>query len=300
MILPLSGSFKRYGEKIRAAIYSGLTCEANLILEDEACDPNTSQTALAKLLTIDQVKLLIGPFCGSPQLVVAQSIKNKNVLSILASSAPETVAGESKGRMFSMQHSIESEAKFMAGELNKRGIKSVVSIYLDNFFSRSHEAAFQKEFKGQILETMAYTAEDLSQIKSIALRIKKIAPEALYVPDAFPLMNGLVKELQVVGLGHLKLYSPYSAEAEDVKDALGKYGSQLVYSYPKIEGEALSNYAKMAAEAACLIISSCPKEDLNCRLDALKKNYTFDQHGALPASFILKTIKENRFVELSS
>ena len=300
VILPLSGSFKRYGERIQAALTEGIDCNAKLIFEDESCDPNKAMTAYKKLSSVDGINLFIGPYCGSPQLVIAQQIKTREQLAMLASSAPTEVYTASAQKMFSTQHSIESEASYMAQYLNKLGVKSVASIYLDNYFSRTHENAFKKAFKGTILKTFAYTGEDLSQIKSLVLSIKGLKPEALYVPDAFPLMNGLTRELEAAGLNQIKIYSPYSVEMSDVLNAVGKAGERIFYTYPQINEEALHYYSKIAASQVCNGIKNCPAGDISCIKAKWLSDALFDKTGSIPAEFIIKTMTATGFVEVKS
>ncbi len=298
VILPMSGEFARYGDKIRAGLESGALKDFSLIYEDEGCDPKKAVTAYKKLSAIDNTKVLLGPWCGSPQVVVATQIANSDQVAIVGSSTPARVFELSKGKMFSTQHSIEQESILNAQEVYKRGGRKVVILFLENDFSRAHEAAFRKEFKGEVLETLTYNSPDASAMRSLALKIKQLAPDALYIPDAFPLMHGILREVGSLGLT-IPSYSVYSAQSDDVLSAVGKFGEGLIYSYPKIDGEALNYFPKLAAEVTAAGLNACPTVNAECFIKAIKGKYQFDESGVLRGDIGHKTISSGKFINLN-
>ncbi len=292
VILPMSGDFARYGDKIRQGLESEqLPPGIRLVYEDEGCHPKTATTAYKKLNAADGINIFLGPWCGSPQTVVASLMKRNNAISILGSSAPRRVFELSGGKMFSVQHSIEEESKFNAENAYKIGVRKVVIIFLENDFSRAHEAAFRENFKGQGLETLTYSSPDASALKPLVTRIKQLGPDTLYVPDAFPLMHGLMKELAAIALNNLRVFSVYSAQSDDVLSAIGPVGDGLIFSYPKIDSEALLYYPKLAMQVLTFGLNACPTRDPNCISNAIKAQYKFDEYGVLPGELALKIVK---------
>lgn len=300
VILPLSGAFGRYGQKIRSALQDSQPATLKYIFEDEQCNPLKAVNAYKKLSEFDNVKVFIGPWCGSPQIVVASQLKGKDKIAILPSSAPGRVYSLSESAMFSSQHTIEKESAFLAKEMNRLGYKKVAIVFLENDFSRAHEGSFRKEFKGEVVDTYAYTSEDISQLKSIALRAKQINIDAVYAPDAWPLMGGLMKELAQIGLNNLPVFSVYSAQGEDVLKVVGAQGENLFFSYPDIgDRDALDYFPKKASEMLIAAIDSC-REDIECLKNYIKTNYSLDENGAVNSNFILKTISDGTFVPLKN
>jgi len=230
--------------------------------------------------------------------VVAPLLKAKKQLAILGSSAPRNVFELSGGRMFSTQHSIEQESTFLAQKLSDAGLKRVAIVFLENQFSRAHEKAFRDHFRGDVAETLAYGGSDLSELKLTALRVRRLDVEALFVPDAFPLMQGLMKELAGQGLRNLKVYSVYSAQSEDVLKAMGPEGEGLIYSYPAIgSADALDYFPALAARIMKRVVAECGN-DPECGLRLLRKEYKFDQYGVLEGELLLKTVSNGAFQEL--
>jgi ABC-type branched-subunit amino acid transport system substrate-binding protein len=200
--------------------------------------------------------------------------------------------------MFSTQHSIEAESSYLGSKLNERGVSSVVIIFKENSFSRAHEAAFRSSFKGKIFATHAYTSDDISDLKSIALKVKQLKPDALYVPDAFPLMAGLMKELKAIGV-QKKIYSVYSSQSDDVLKVLGADGEGMIYSYPDIgDQEALNYFPTLAAKILVDATTICGN-NVQCVHDTIMKQNSFDAHGVLTGKLTLKTIRNGKYVLLN-
>ena len=296
VILPLTGAFARYGAHIQSVVSHFSTDKIDFVYEDEGCDPKISVTAFKKLSDFDGIKYFLGPWCGSPQSAVAPLLKAHKQLAMLGSSAPISVYGLSDKRMFSTQPSIEEESTFLGKEVSKSGAKSVAIIFYENQFSRAHEAAFRNTYTGKIFETFAYSSDNISDLKSIALKIKQLKPEALYVPDAFPLMAGFVRELHAIGVKDIPIYSVYSAQSDDVLRALGKDGEGLLYSYPDIgEEDALNRFPNLAVQYLVDAVAKCG-EDVECARGYLLSTKKFDENGVLSGGMVLKTIRGGKFV----
>lgn len=295
VILPLSGDFARYGAIVRKGIESIPQGNIEYIYEDEGCNAAKAITAFKKLSSTQGINYFLGPCCGSPQTAVAPLIKAGRQLAMMGGAAPREVFAASGGRMFSTQHSLEQESAFNAAEAYRLGARKVVLVFFENDFSRTHEKAFRSHFKGQVLETLAYSSNDVSTLKAVALRIKKLNPDSLYVPDALPLMQGLLKELHTIGIGDKKVFSVYSAQSNDVLKAIGQYGEGLIYSYPDIGAkDALQHFPRLAAKILAEAVTGC-KESVDCAISNLHSKYKFDQYGVLEGQLKLKTVKGGSF-----
>jgi branched-chain amino acid transport system substrate-binding protein len=296
VILPMTGDFARYGQTIRQGLESAKLSAVKYVYEDEGCNPRAAVSAFRKLHSFDKAKVFVGPWCGSPQIAVASLLAKIDGLAVLVSSAPERVYQLSSGRMFSVQPSIERESTYNAKEAYRLGARKVVIVFLENDFSRAHEEAFRGSFQGDVLDTLVYSTADGSALRSIATRIKQLAPDTLYIPDAFPLMHGFIKHLNSVGVSAPRLMSVYSAQSDDVLKAVGASGEGLIYSYPDIPDEALHHYPRMAAQVLDQALQQCPNVDIACMKKAIREKYSFDEHGVLPGNVRLKTIRDGKFV----
>lgn len=296
VIVPLTGDFAKYGNKIAKGLNASKSKNLEYIFEDEACKPKAAITAYLKLSSLNSIKYFLGPWCGSPQTAVAPMLKTKKQIAILVSSAPRAVFKLSGGRMFSTQHSIEEESIFNAKKAYEMGARKTVIIFFENDFSRAHEKAFRKEFKGSVLKTLTYQSFDGVALRSLALQVKRLAPDTIYVPDAFPLMHGLLRILHEINFRDVKIFSVYSAESSDVLEVSKGYNRNLYYSYPLIEGKnALEHFPPMAAKIMNKVIDKCGSTNTDCGIKYLKENFPFDSSGVLSGKIGLKKIVNNKF-----
>jgi hypothetical protein len=68
VILPMTGDFARYGEKIRVGLESGKPPNVRYVYEDEGCEPRKAVSSYQKLSAVDGIRVFLGSWCGSPQL----------------------------------------------------------------------------------------------------------------------------------------------------------------------------------------------------------------------------------------
>lgn len=300
-IVPLSGEFARYGDVVRRGIESGTTGDIELLFEDEACLPARTISAYKKLTAVDGVTIFLGPMCGSPQMVLAPLIGAAKHVALLGSAAPEIVHERSGRRMFSVQHSIEQESRYNAEHAYKRGRRKAVIVFAEADYGRAHERAFREAFQGEVIETFAVEEFDSATTRSIALRIRTLAPDLIYIPDASPMLQGFLKGARELGVRDVEILSVYSTQSDDVLNAVGESGEGLLYSYPDIEGdeEALHYFPRRASEILSAIVTKCGANP-ECVHSQLRTQYPFDENGVLKGGLILKTIRGGKFVRVKS
>lgn len=295
VILPMTGDFARYGMQVRRGIETASDTGTELLFEDEGCRSTTAISAFQKLSAVDGVRLFIGPMCGSPQIALAPLIARSGVLAVLGSSAPQRVFELSHGRMLSVQHSIEQESSFNAQEMFRLGARRVVVLISESEFSRAHEEAFRANFHGEVLGTLAYSG-DSAELRTLTIRLSRLAPDALYVPDAAALLHGLTRELEALGPKRPRIFSVYAMESEDVLQAMGDQGEGIIFSYPDIEGDALEYFPRLATQVLNAGLLECMGGEPSCLLKAIQSKYRFDKNGVLEGALRLKTIRHHAFV----
>ena len=301
VIIPLSGPFAMYGDTVRKGLELERSAQIRYIFEDEGCDPAKAVSAFKKLSVLDQVRIFIGPACGSPQEVVAPLLRGTEALAILNSSASREFYRTSGGRMLSVQYAIEEESEFNAKQIFQVGYKDVAVVLFESQFSRTHEKAFRSAYKGKIHETLAYSDPNGAGLKSIALKIKALAPSALYVPDAAPFLSSFMTELHKIGVS-VPVYSVYSFQMPAVIEAEGKHAEGVRYSYPRVgTTDAIAYFPSLAARILGQSISRCGA-NTSCLMADLMKHNSFDDFGILrsPNGMELRTVRDGKFVVLNS
>ncbi|RIL11224.1 MAG: hypothetical protein DCC75_02790, partial [Proteobacteria bacterium] len=158
-----------------------------------------------------------------------------------------------------------------------------------------HEAAFRAAFPGKIVDTITYSSE-ASALKPVALKLRNYEFDLLYIPDALPLAQGLLKELEKIGI-RKQAWSVYSAELPDIISANGSAANGLIYSYPDIgEGNPHSYFAAQCMKQLLGAISLC-RDDPDCVRSALIKER--EESVESRNSLKLRAVKAGRFVDLN-
>lgn len=196
VIIPLTGSLAHYGNTVRGAIERVKTSNVQWVFEDEACDPTKTISAFKRLTYLKNIHLIIGPTCGSPQKVLAPLVKGKKDLIVLPNAAPLSVLESSGGNMYSVQYSVDSEARFLADQMNQRGLKKVAIISVDSDFSRTMEVSFTKAFNGNVAYLFHAPGDSSQYMKDAALKLKTIDFDSIFLADISPLFYGFLTELK--------------------------------------------------------------------------------------------------------
>lgn len=299
VLAPLSGDFAKYGNTIRQGIESIKNPQIEWVFEDEAClEPAKVVTAYNKLSSVDKLSYLIGPCCGSPQKAIAPIVKNHQQLVLLPNAAPASVYSASGGKMYSVQYSLETEADFVAAQMNSRGLKKVAIIYVDNDFSQTLEAEFLKSFKGKVAYALRAPAFDVQYMKSAALKLRTVEFDSIFIPDASPLLLGFLSELKKIGLSAKPAFSVYSAQMPDVLLSEKDNAEGLLYSYPDVPDsqEALGYFPTLAAKLLGDAVSECAGS-YDCVSKKFANNISFQRDGTLSGKLVLKTVRNGNFVK---
>ncbi len=299
VLLPLTGDFASYGAVVRKGVESVKLPDIEWVFEDEACDPARTITGFKKLTSFDKLQFIIGPCCGSPQKAVAPLLIDKEILVLLPNAAPESVFRTSGQRMYSAQYSLETEGNFMAQAMNRRGLKRVALVMNDNDFSRTLEDGFRKGFSGSIVFTEHAPGFDVQQMKSIALKLKGINFDSLFIPDAGPLLLGFLSEMKKIGIPRRATFSVYAAQMPDVLTAEKDAVEGLLYSYPEVPGgeDAFAYFPALAASTMAKAVSDCAGK-YECVAKKFSEELPFSYNGTLKGKIVLKSVRQGTFVAL--
>jgi hypothetical protein len=298
VLVPLSGDYAKYGETVRQGIEKIKNPQIDWVFEDEVCqEPAKAVSAYRKLSSVDKLSYFIGPCCGSPQKAIAPLVKNNQHLILLPNAAPSSVYQASGGKMYSVQYSLETEADFVADQMNLRGLKKVAIIYVDNDFSQTIEARFLKSFKGTVAFALRAPAFDVQYMKSAALKLKAVEFDSIFIPDASPLLLGFLSELRKIGLPARSTFAAYSAQMPDVLVSEKENAEGLLYSYPDVPNslDALGYFPMVAAKLLADAVATCPG-NYDCVSKNFANNESFGSDGTLSGKLVLKTVRNGKFV----
>ena len=334
VIAPLSGPLSRQGEWMRNGVnlaYAELNSvnkkHIRLVFEDSECKPQSTTTALNKLINIDNIEAYIGPFCGSPEFAAMEVSKNTRTIAL----TPSSNYGKQNNYFFSTQTLLTKEPEKLAEfAYNNLGISTAAILYFNNDFGLFTKNAFKKKFEqlgGVITNTETINSFTQKDFRTELTKIKSNNPDGIFI--AYASLGNIVNQVRILGIKS-RLLSTFGVETPENLRIAGKNLEGAVYTYKGTSQNKLSqkqlNFIKkyrekygeepgmIAAESydAYMILVSALADCLNTnsRSDCLKDNILSTSYSGASGQIsynkttygvnkpiIIKTVKEGKFIE---
>ena len=297
VLMPLTGDFAYVGEIARKSILAAVPSgDIEFIFEDSACDAKKALSGYRKLLEMDGARMFLGPCCGNELESIAPLLeKNGSLVMSLCSSTGELFM-RSNGRIISPVFSIEAESQFNGDYLESEGYQNIAIVYFDSAFSVAHETAFKRTLVRAKASTYKFDKLDQEAVRDISLKLRRDAPDAIYVPDFTPFALSFARQLKRIGLGNIPLFSIHAVQTESLIGAEGSAADGIVYSHPDIGSESADAY--YPARAASLLNSAIKYcgDSVSCVKQQVLGNSSLTKDGTMEGTLVLKTVKNGKFV----
>jgi branched-chain amino acid transport system substrate-binding protein len=248
-IVPLTGDAAAYGEPIKQA--EDLAVEEinaaggingrplKIIYEDGACSPKGATTAAQKLISIDNVKVIIGGLCSGETLGAAPVAEAaKVILFSPGSGSPDvTNAGDYIFRNFPSDATSGSK---VAKAAIANGHKKIVILSESTDYAQAVKRVFKETYEkeGGVVVADEMFASDSSDYRSQITKMKYANPDGIYLVAQTPAKYSIaLKQLRESGLTQ-QLYTNEWAAAEDVLKERAKEIEGAVYAEPAFDENA--------------------------------------------------------------
>jgi len=240
-ILPLTGDAAKWGQASKNAIdlaVEGINKSGGIsgrkvavLFEDDRGGVTDATNAMTKLVKVDKVPLVLGTLFSSATLAIAPiANENKVVLLSPASSAPKiTQAGDF---IFRNCASDVYEGGIMAGFVHDTlKYRKVGVAYINNDYGLGLKTEFETAFKAKGGEIVASEAFDqgATDFRSLLLKIKAAAPDAIYLPGYPPEMGRLLRQAKELGINK-QFLSVVIFEDPRVLELAGGAAEGVIYS----------------------------------------------------------------------
>ena len=229
VILPLTGSFARFGE----AALNGISCaiglfdpcnsplsKAQIVVKDTEGDPAIAAAVVKELVEKEKVSAILGPLLSSEAAGAAAQAQALLVPMIVL--APEE--GVTNNGDYIFQHSLlpENEMAGLMNQISKLEIKKFILIYPKNRYGEEYRdlflAGLQNGGLGKIIATAPY-APDIPDFIGIIGRLKIQSGDAvkkvgIFIPDSYKQVLQITQSLdnlEMVGpklIGTSRWYHP--------------------------------------------------------------------------------------------
>jgi branched-chain amino acid transport system substrate-binding protein len=234
---PFSGPIAFYGERMRDGFEMALE-EINslggvdgrlieLVYEDDGCRPQNTVNVVHKLVEMDEVVALLGPFCGSSVKAAANLVDEKKVFLI----TPGDNFGKLTKYYFSTRFLIGREGEELANVAFESGVKKVGVIHIDNDWAHAYIGSFGSELErlgGELTVVESYDYSD-SDFRTRLAKISESGADAILVLYG---RGGLVfNQIRELGLNLTLLSDMAVEEPYEIQGAAGAdEGVLYVYS----------------------------------------------------------------------
>lgn len=241
VMLPLSGGAAALGKACLNGAQLAIE-EANarksegdpairLLIQDDQAKPATGLSVFEKFVSVDRVKVILGPLASGVALAVAPvAERNQTVLLSPGASAPAlTTAGDYIFRNeISEQYGARMQADLAATPL---ALTKVALLYVNNEYGVGTVQVFKARFEelgGTIVADEAF-ATGATDFRTALTKIKAAAPDAVFVVWQDDIVN-IVKQKDELGVGGM-VYTTAIFESPEVLAKLGPLAEGVIYTY---------------------------------------------------------------------
>lgn len=194
VLLPLTGQVAAHGKRLIAPIESTKQPGIEFVFEDDACQSAKAITGYENLRR-QGIKYFLGPCCSASMKTVAPHFASDDELSFATCPISEEIYSISNGHVLTTFYSIEADAGFIASRLYDSFKRKVFLIFQDTEFGRLQERSFKAKFKGEVVDTITYNQPDVSELRSVLLKLRRTDFDAIYIPQLEPFLLGVLREI---------------------------------------------------------------------------------------------------------
>lgn len=235
VILPLTGDAASYGIGLKNGIEIGLamdTAKVTLIYEDSKADPKLAVNAVTKLVNVDKVQLLLGPFTSSEVLAVAP-IAEKNEIVLIAPTASSPALTNAGDYIFRITPSDNFDGQIMSDFLiNNLNLKDASVLYVNNDYGIGVSKVFEENFKnlgGTVKDFISYDPSS-KDFKSVLSMLKNSKPSSVFLVGMKE-MGTIVKQMGELNIKSQVISIGLFEDPEILKTA-GAFSNGIYYSFP--------------------------------------------------------------------
>lgn len=335
VILPMTGNASDWGTAFwngcKAALEKlGKQAKVDLILEDSKADPKTGISAAQKLINLDGAKVILAGI--SPVVHSLTSIAEQSKVVVINPVANSPKLSGLSEYLFNSTPLSNEEAEFLAITAYKTYNKRKAAIvYINNESGLGFRDNFMKSFKdmGGAIVYEEGVPPGSSDFRTIVLKLKQSKPDVIFLATYYKETALIIKQSNE--LGYKPFWLSYSQlETPEFLKLAARTADNIIYSYSgfvssdknakefvniyqKLYGKEPEPWAGQFYEAILFLNEAIGMvkntDNLGPELANILSNNTFqgvsgkiqfDSKHSIKGRFLLKTVKNNKFVFLNT
>jgi branched-chain amino acid transport system substrate-binding protein len=210
VLLPLSGDSASYGVKARRAVQLAVDdlntsnrCGRPIaaVFEDSAAQPITGLSAFQKLISADQVPIVIGDVVSSVTLAIAPTA-NRNKTVVLSPTASAPALTNAGAYIYRLWPSDLVEGHAIADYAIKRNFKRAAVLHINNDYGLAISNVFRNAFeqRGSTVITSEAYFENNQDFRSVLSKVGMLTPDVLYVAGYYADSATIARQTRELGL----------------------------------------------------------------------------------------------------
>jgi branched-chain amino acid transport system substrate-binding protein len=295
MLSTLSGNAAYLGEDTQrgfelALDLTGAQDDINLIVEDDAQDPEIGQSAADRMIDREGAQIMTGIVFSNVAVAVVPTITDRDMLYLSSNAGPSNFAGEDcHENYFAVSWQNDNPAEATGQWVRDQGVENVVAAAPNYQAGRDSVEGFRRTF-GE-LQNEFYTELGATDYAQTIAQIRSESPDAVYF--FYPGGMGIAFVQQYVESGlheSIPIFGPTFSLDETLVDAIGEAAlglqngsfwapdldneanNEFVEAYRETYGETPTNYAAQGYDTARLLLSALDAVDWDVDdLDALRE-----------------------------
>jgi branched-chain amino acid transport system substrate-binding protein len=192
-----------------------------LIVEDDAQDPQTGVQKTQKLIEKDNVQVVAGTIFGNVTQAVYGITTKAPVMTVATSAIPNVMGAECHENFFTMSWSIDTNYEALGTYLNGKGVKSVALMAPNYVAGKLIADGFKRTFKGDIAAEI-YTKINQPDYSVELADVRDKKPQAVVVFYPGGMGINFLKQYRGAGMmAQMPVYSSVFLADESTFPALG-------------------------------------------------------------------------------
>ena len=333
-ILDLSSDNAEYGKNVQKGMNLALEdykkshpdCNVKILYEDNAGNASRTLNAYHKMTMKNKPVVIVDGAQSTLSLsLIPKAEKDEVVLLSTGASSPK-LTGISP-YFFRLWNCDTEEGSFIAEQIfNTLYIKNVNILYLNTDYGLGLMSTFKSKYEqlGGTITSIVSFEEKQTDFKDCVTKIKKTPASGIYIVGYATESALITKYIRSVGIV-TPIFSTVATEADQFLKLAGDTGNGVVYAYtqPTIskEYQSFRNKYKVRYDEDAQILTDVAFDAMNILLKAIEEdkvkdgkmlkeylskmpdyngasgNIKFDKNGNVHKGMILKTIKDNKFVD---
>lgn len=335
---PFSGDGAVYGEIMKEGLGIALDelkvsdpdfyNKIKIIYEDDRLKEREGRIAIDKLINVDGVHVIVGPFNSNVTLAVADFAESHKI-PVISPTATNYKIKDAGDYIFRVCPSDSYQGKIQADFVfNKLGKKKVAVLYINTDYGLGLSTIFQEHFKslgGEIVTVEAFD-QGATDLRAQLQKVKRLGAEVIFMPSNWQEAATLINQAKELGIDGPFIATDGTYEDRFLELTKGSSEGLIISSMAWGSGEAKpisdafkEKYQQKYGREPGLFAGLC-YDTMKIVLQILKKTgpdpeaiknelykvdylgvtgrTQFDSFGEVEKPFGLYTVKDNRFVEL--